>query len=77
MTVLGSGELSSPHRELPCFLRETSAAKTHLKTHRVKDKYKLQQTFSVNPIYLRHANSGVATDFMVSLREWEASRLLR
>nr|XP_003928914.1 histidine decarboxylase isoform X2 [Saimiri boliviensis boliviensis] len=30
----------------------------------VKDKYKLQQTFSVNPIYLRHANSGVATDFM-------------
>ncbi|KAL4693158.1 hypothetical protein H8959_016968 [Pygathrix nigripes] len=30
----------------------------------VKDKYKLQQTFSVNPVYLRHANSGVATDFM-------------
>ncbi|KAM9201869.1 histidine decarboxylase isoform 2-T2 [Dugong dugon] len=30
----------------------------------VKDKYKLQQTFSVNPIYLRHANSGAATDFM-------------
>uniref|UniRef100_A0A8C7BTN8 Histidine decarboxylase n=1 Tax=Neovison vison TaxID=452646 RepID=A0A8C7BTN8_NEOVI len=30
----------------------------------VKDKYKLQQTFSVNPIYLRHANSGMATDFM-------------
>ncbi|XP_031518093.1 histidine decarboxylase-like isoform X1 [Papio anubis] len=30
----------------------------------VKDNYKLQQTFSVNPIYLRHANSGVATDFM-------------
>ncbi|XP_004611838.2 histidine decarboxylase [Sorex araneus] len=30
----------------------------------VKDKYKLQQTFSVDPIYLRHANSGVATDFM-------------
>ncbi|XP_074862519.1 histidine decarboxylase isoform X2 [Carettochelys insculpta] len=30
----------------------------------VKDKYKLQQTFSVNPIYLRHANSGAAVDFM-------------
>ncbi|KAM5245186.1 histidine decarboxylase [Hipposideros larvatus] len=30
----------------------------------VKDKHKLQQTFSVNPIYLRHANSGAATDFM-------------
>ncbi|XP_004396601.1 PREDICTED: histidine decarboxylase isoform X2 [Odobenus rosmarus divergens] len=30
----------------------------------VKDKYKLQQTFSVNPIYLRHADSGMATDFM-------------
>uniref|UniRef100_A0A8C5MRN2 Histidine decarboxylase n=1 Tax=Leptobrachium leishanense TaxID=445787 RepID=A0A8C5MRN2_9ANUR len=30
----------------------------------VKDKYKLQQTFSVDPIYLRHANSGAATDFM-------------
>ncbi|XP_075064030.1 histidine decarboxylase isoform X1 [Mixophyes fleayi] len=30
----------------------------------VKDKYKLQQTFTVNPIYLRHANSGAATDFM-------------
>uniref|UniRef100_A0A8D0H1J7 Histidine decarboxylase n=1 Tax=Sphenodon punctatus TaxID=8508 RepID=A0A8D0H1J7_SPHPU len=30
----------------------------------VKDKYKLQQTFSVNPIYLRHANSGAAIDFM-------------
>ncbi|XP_039345995.1 histidine decarboxylase isoform X4 [Mauremys reevesii] len=30
----------------------------------VKDKYKLQQTFSVNPVYLRHANSGAATDFM-------------
>ncbi|XP_053128647.1 histidine decarboxylase isoform X2 [Hemicordylus capensis] len=30
----------------------------------VKDKYKLQQTFSVNPIYLRHPNSGSATDFM-------------
>lgn len=34
--------------------------------NRVKDKYKLQQTFSVNPVYLRHANSGAATDFMVS-----------
>ncbi|XP_057579717.1 histidine decarboxylase isoform X2 [Hippopotamus amphibius kiboko] len=30
----------------------------------VKDKYKLQQTFCVNPVYLRHADSGVATDFM-------------
>ncbi|XP_027696670.1 histidine decarboxylase [Vombatus ursinus] len=30
----------------------------------VKDKLKLQQTFSVNPVYLRHANSGAATDFM-------------
>nr|XP_006986536.2 histidine decarboxylase isoform X1 [Peromyscus maniculatus bairdii] len=30
----------------------------------VKDKYKLQQTFSVNPVYLRHANSGATTDFM-------------
>ncbi|KAM9311078.1 histidine decarboxylase [Gastrophryne carolinensis] len=30
----------------------------------VKDKYKLQQTFNVNPIYLRHANSGAAIDFM-------------
>ncbi|XP_004578438.2 histidine decarboxylase [Ochotona princeps] len=30
----------------------------------VKDKYKLQQTFSVNPVYLRHANSGEAIDFM-------------
>ncbi|KAF4017468.1 hypothetical protein G4228_009212, partial [Cervus hanglu yarkandensis] len=30
----------------------------------VKDKYKLQQTFSVDPVYLRHADSGVATDFM-------------
>ncbi|XP_062998861.1 histidine decarboxylase isoform X2 [Elgaria multicarinata webbii] len=30
----------------------------------VKDKHKLQQTFSVNPIYLRHPNSGSATDFM-------------
>ncbi|XP_021049754.1 histidine decarboxylase isoform X2 [Mus pahari] len=30
----------------------------------VKDRYKLQQTFSVNPVYLRHANSGAATDFM-------------
>uniref|UniRef100_A0A8D2LT19 Histidine decarboxylase n=1 Tax=Varanus komodoensis TaxID=61221 RepID=A0A8D2LT19_VARKO len=30
----------------------------------VKDKQKLQQTFSVNPIYLQHPNSGSATDFM-------------
>ncbi|XP_038668875.1 histidine decarboxylase [Scyliorhinus canicula] len=30
----------------------------------VKDKWKLQQTFSVNPVYLRHANSGAAIDFM-------------
>ncbi|XP_025977038.2 histidine decarboxylase [Dromaius novaehollandiae] len=30
----------------------------------VKDKYKLQQTFSVNPVYLRHPNSGAAVDFM-------------
>ncbi|KAH0619987.1 hypothetical protein JD844_014470 [Phrynosoma platyrhinos] len=30
----------------------------------VKDKYKLQQTFSVNPVYLRHPNAGSATDFM-------------
>ncbi|XP_069481075.1 histidine decarboxylase [Ambystoma mexicanum] len=30
----------------------------------VRDKYKLQQTFTVNPIYLRHANSGAATDYM-------------
>ncbi|XP_061450819.1 histidine decarboxylase isoform X2 [Rhineura floridana] len=30
----------------------------------VKHKYKLQQTFSVNPIYLRHPNTGSATDFM-------------
>lgn len=32
---------------------------------RVKDKYKLQQTFSVDPVYLRHENSQAATDFMV------------
>lgn len=50
----------------PCFLCEASAANAHLDTHRVKDKFKLQQTFSVNPVYLRHANSGAATDFMVS-----------
>ncbi|KAG7278852.1 hypothetical protein CRUP_010415 [Coryphaenoides rupestris] len=31
----------------------------------VKDKYKLQQTFSVDPVYLRHENSQAATDFMV------------
>ncbi|KAL7980074.1 hypothetical protein Chor_001342 [Crotalus horridus] len=30
----------------------------------VKDKFKLQQTFSVNPLYLRHPNSASATDFM-------------
>ncbi|NWR16293.1 DCHS decarboxylase, partial [Emberiza fucata] len=30
----------------------------------VKDKYKLHQTFSVNPVYLRHANSGAKKDFM-------------
>ncbi|KAM9410744.1 histidine decarboxylase [Pholidichthys leucotaenia] len=30
----------------------------------VKDKYKLQQTFSVDPVYLRHENSQQATDFM-------------
>lgn len=32
---------------------------------RVKDKYKLQHTFMVNPVYLRHENSQTATDFMV------------
>ncbi|KAM7152751.1 histidine decarboxylase-like [Macrochelys suwanniensis] len=36
----------------------------------VKDKYKLQQTFSVNPVYLRHANSGDAIDFM----HWQIPR---
>ncbi|KAJ3593100.1 hypothetical protein NHX12_005437 [Muraenolepis orangiensis] len=30
----------------------------------VKDKFKLQQTFSVDPVYLRHDNSQAATDFM-------------
>ncbi|XP_046898037.1 histidine decarboxylase [Hypomesus transpacificus] len=30
----------------------------------VKDKYKLQQTFAVDPVYLRHENSNEATDFM-------------
>uniref|UniRef100_A0AAZ3SIS7 Histidine decarboxylase n=1 Tax=Oncorhynchus tshawytscha TaxID=74940 RepID=A0AAZ3SIS7_ONCTS len=30
----------------------------------VKDKCKLQQTFSVDPVYLRHENSDQATDFM-------------
>uniref|UniRef100_A0A665V6F6 Histidine decarboxylase n=1 Tax=Echeneis naucrates TaxID=173247 RepID=A0A665V6F6_ECHNA len=30
----------------------------------VRDKYKLQQTFSVDPVYLRHENSLAATDFM-------------
>ncbi|OXB63264.1 hypothetical protein ASZ78_011213, partial [Callipepla squamata] len=31
---------------------------------KVKDKYKLHQAFSVNPVYLRHPNSGAAVDFM-------------
>ncbi|KAK2853805.1 hypothetical protein Q5P01_006466 [Channa striata] len=30
----------------------------------VRDKYKLQQTFNVDPVYLRHENSQAATDFM-------------
>ncbi|CAN9507169.1 unnamed protein product [Ophioblennius macclurei] len=30
----------------------------------VKDKYKLQQTFGVDPVYLRHENSHSTTDFM-------------
>ncbi|XP_059214842.1 histidine decarboxylase [Centropristis striata] len=30
----------------------------------VKDKFKLQQTFTVDPVYLRHENSQAATDFM-------------
>uniref|UniRef100_A0A8D0CM59 Histidine decarboxylase n=1 Tax=Sander lucioperca TaxID=283035 RepID=A0A8D0CM59_SANLU len=30
----------------------------------VKDKYKLQQTFTVDPVYLRHENSQAAMDFM-------------
>ncbi|KAJ8249377.1 hypothetical protein GJAV_G00234120 [Gymnothorax javanicus] len=30
----------------------------------VRDKYQLQQTFSVDPLYLRHENSKVATNFM-------------
>ncbi|XP_043932246.1 histidine decarboxylase [Protopterus annectens] len=30
----------------------------------VRDKYKLQQTFNVSPMYLKHANSGATTDFM-------------
>ena len=34
---------------------------------RVKDKFKLQQTFSVDPVYLRHENSQAATDFMVQV----------
>lgn len=33
---------------------------------RVKDKCKLQRTFMVDPVYLRHENSQSATDFMVS-----------
>lgn len=70
MTVPGSGESPSGHAEMPCLLRETSATSNiGLETHRVKDKYKLQQTFSVNPVYLRHANSGATTDFMVSFQE--------
>ena len=62
---------------MPHFLRETSATNPHLETHRVKDKYKLQQTFSVNPVYLRHANSGAATDFMVSFTGVGSLWLLR
>nr|XP_046248207.1 histidine decarboxylase [Scatophagus argus] len=30
----------------------------------VKDKYMLQQTFTVDPVYLRHENSQAATDYM-------------
>ncbi|XP_068455495.1 histidine decarboxylase [Clinocottus analis] len=30
----------------------------------VRDKFKLQQTFTVDPVYLRHENSQAATDFM-------------
>ncbi|KAJ8343595.1 hypothetical protein SKAU_G00309240 [Synaphobranchus kaupii] len=30
----------------------------------VRDKYKLQQTFTVDPLYLRYENSHTATDFM-------------
>lgn len=73
LTVLGSGECgsqaSSPWESLASSA-EASATNARLETHRVKDKYKLQQTFSVNPIYLRHANSGMATDFMVSGWKW-------
>ncbi|KAH0503283.1 Histidine decarboxylase [Microtus ochrogaster] len=45
-------------------LKTSATSNISLETHRVKDKYKLQQTFSVNPVYLRHANSGATTDFM-------------
>lgn len=61
-----------PVRESLASSGEASATNARLETHRVKDKYKLQQTFSVNPVYLRHANSGAATDFMVSGQEWAA-----
>ena len=57
--------------------KPSSATNAHLETHRVKDKYKLQQTFSVNPVYLRHADSGAATDFMVSGQERAAWQPLR
>lgn len=30
----------------------------------VKDKWKLQQTFGVNAVYLQHPNSGATVDFM-------------
>lgn len=53
-------------------LETSQPTNTHLEIHRVKDKYKLQRTFSVNPVYLRHDNSGAATDFMVSFQEWAA-----
>lgn len=69
MTVLGSGECGSQAPSLQESLAssgELSDTNAHLEPLRVKDKYKLQQTFSVNPVYLRHANSGAATDFMVS-----------
>lgn len=79
MTVLASGECgsraSSPQESLASS-GEAPATNACLETHRVKDKYKLQQTFSVNPIYLRHANSGKATDFMVSAQKWPLGRKL-
>lgn len=80
LTVLGSGECGSQApkpRESLASSGEGSAANNPLETHRVKNKYKLQQTFSVNPIYLRHANSGAATDFMVSGQQWAARAPLR